>query len=333
MTFTTKFLLIIIALLSISFAGFVIYSHYETKNMLTQIQTSLVAQQTLVDGITRSSSTFATKADIDNLVQSNGLNLAAIQANLDSLKAQVSGINVISTSSNTTTQTGVGSTTTTPIPTSTGTAPTCDPFGYDKNIQSLSLNESFGTGSTAVSVPAASVQFNASQAKPWGYTMPQRTYSVDNVLGTNPDTGKSFVYNKMSISTGGQSYTIPIANSTYSEQVPTSTWSFFNPRLFLGIDGEVNVSTVPIKPELTPSLGLGVISYGQTKIDPTFSFAQVGLGYGAVSHKVQVQITPIMYNVGHNISTPLVHSTYIGPTLGVGFNGNVSIGAGLRVGL
>jgi len=37
-------------------------------------------------------------------------------------------------------------------------------------------------------------------------------------------------------------------------------------------------------------------------------------------------VAPIQYNIGQNIS--VIKNTYVGPTVDIGFNGNVSAGIG-----
>jgi hypothetical protein len=122
-----------------------------------------------------------------------------------------------------------------------------------------------------------------------------------------------------------------VASAQFVQQYPTPSFSFWNPRIYLGADAGIGISHLPITGEFTPNASFGFISYGKTKINPDWSFLQVGAGYGVVSQKAQLQIAPAMYNVGAHI--PFMQNTFVGPTLGLGTNGDVSVGLGLRVGM
>ena len=56
-------------------------------------------QQTLVDGIVRSQSTYATAADLAKFASDNDVILKAIQSNLTTLNSQLAAINVITVDS------------------------------------------------------------------------------------------------------------------------------------------------------------------------------------------------------------------------------------------
>src|ERR1035441_437138 len=99
MSLSTKILLAIGAVLTLGVLGFVIYTQQQLKSQQTAIQTSIVAQQQLVDGIVRSQSQYASAADLAKFASDNNINLKAIQDNLTTLGSQLSSINVISANS------------------------------------------------------------------------------------------------------------------------------------------------------------------------------------------------------------------------------------------
>lgn len=339
MSVLTKVLIAIGVILTLGALGLILYQQHELKTQQTAIQSSLVSQQQLIDGITRSQSQYATAADLANFANQNGINLQAIQDNLKTLNSQLSSINVISASSTGQTvsnqpSSGTGPANPTPpapvvetCPSGgTVTCPNTDPFGYQKAQQTYSLNEDFGT----LKVPFGSVGFSAWQQNPWSENILPRQYNVDTVVGTDENQRQTF-YNKFTVNVGGQTYTIPIQNATTEQQYPTASWSWWNPRLLLGLDGGVNVNHV--QGEITPSLNLGIMSYGQYKNNPDWSILEVGVGYGAVNKTGELVVTPFAYNVGKKLLPSLMSNTYLGPSVSVGTDGSFVLGGGLRVGL
>lgn len=324
----TKILITIGGILLIGALGFIIYNQVQIKNQQTAIQSSIVAQQQLVDGIVRSQSQYATKEDIAKFASDNNVNLKAIQSNLDSLNAQVASINVFVASSNG--QHGTNIPSVKPGP-SNPTNPNPvdpknpDPFGYMKAQQNLALNEDFG----AVKVPFGKVGFSAWQEKPWSIDISPREYNVATVVGTD-DHERQYFYNKFTMKVDGKDYDIPIKTATTKQEVPSATWSWWNPRLLMGIDGSVNITNV--KGEFTPHIGVGIMSYGQYKTTPDFSILEVGVGYGTINKTAEVVVTPVAYNIGRNLFSPLMNNTYIGPSLSIGTDGSIGAGAGVRVG-
>jgi len=341
MSTLSKILLAILSIVLVGAIGFIIYQQYEMKAVQAQISSSMVAQKTLLDGITRSQAEYATKADLDAFAAANNVNLATIQKDVDTLGATITGMNQVVVSNTAVNQTNLPSTNTTPntkptTPTANcnGTqipCPEADPYKYQQNVQSLSLTEPFSApGQTTVNVPLGSVSFDASKQTPWSENLLQRTYSVSNVLATDQN-GKQYVYNQFSITTNGKTYKAPITTAAYVQQYPMPSFSWWSPRLYLGADAGLGFTHLPLTGEFTPNVSFGFLSYGQTKVSPDWSFGQVGIGYGIVSRDVQIQIAPAMYNIGENL--PVIQNTFVGPVLGIGFNGDVSAGVGIRVGL
>jgi len=321
----------------ISALGLVIYNQEKIKNQQTSIQNSVVAQQQLIDGIVKSGSQYATAADLAKFASDSDINLKVIQANMKTLGDQLTAVNVVTAVSSGQVASGLPSTNTglsnpapppnltIPCVNGTATCPNQDPYGYQKAQQNFALNEDFGT----LQVPFSTVGFSAFNKDPWSVNTPTRTYSADTVVGTD-ENGRQTYYNKFNVVVNGKTYEIPIKNATTEQQVPTAKFSFFNPRLFLGTSGGVNITHV--KGEFGPDVSLGIASYGQTKINPDWSILEVGAQYDTVNKNGAVVITPIAFNIGKRLLAPLIQNTYIGPTLSVGFDGSVSAGGGLRVG-
>ncbi len=299
----------------------------------TDIQTEQVAQRQLIDGIVRSQTSWATQQDVANLLSANGVNadaLKAIQNDMSTLKASMNTANVVVVNSNPQHATGQASTGTGPAnPTPPAPAvngcPDPDPFGFMKAQQNYALKEDFGK----VQVPFGTVGFSAFQKDPWSVDIPARTYTVDNVIGTD-ENQRNYVYNQVNIKAGDKTYTVPVTSSTTKQVYPTAKFSFWNPRLQMGADGGVNLNHV--QGEFTPNLDLSLMSYGRYKTTPDFSVLGVGVGWQTVAQKPSLVITPVGYNIGKNVFSPLMNNTYIAPSVSVAPDGTWNVGAGLRVG-
>lgn len=333
MTVLNKILFAIIGILTLGIFGLIIYNQIEMKKQQDVIQSQIVAQKTLVDGIVRSSSQYATKDDITNFAKNNDLNIKAVQDDLDSLKAQLVAVNVIHADSDTQNNSNLPSTSIgkkNPAPATTmscasGTCPNQDPFGYQAAQQNLALNEDFGQ----LQVPIGSVGFSAWQKAPWSTQIMPRDYTVDTVVGKDANE-KDYFYNKFNVNVGGKTYEIPIKTATTKQEYPAATFSWWNPRLLMGLDGGINISHV--QGEVTPSLNVGIMSYGQYKTTPDWSIIELGLGYGIVNKTAEVVVTPVAYNLGKKLFSPFMNNTYIGPNVSIGTDGSIGVGVGLRIG-
>lgn len=341
MTLMEKILASLLAVVLVCFGGFVIYKEHQVAAMQTSITNSMVAQENLINNLQRSSSQFATSADLNAFAAQENVNLTAIKANLDSLNASVVAINSVVVQSSGQNQTNVPSSGTKPNPNPppTTTTVSCnggtascpgpiDTYKFTQNIQTLALNEDFAT----VQVPIGSVSFDASQPKPWSETIYPRTYDIVNTIGANSTTTQMIVYNQLSITANGKTQTVPITSSKLVQQVPAPSFSWFNPRLMLSMNGGINLSEATIKGEATPSIGLQVMSYGSSKSSPSISVLGVGVGYEIVSKKATIIVNPIGFNIGKVIGGGIVDNTFIGPSIQVDTKGDVSVGAGLSVG-
>jgi hypothetical protein len=324
MTLSTKILIWLGAVVVIGALGFIVYKQIEISNRQQAIEAQVVQQKQLVDGIVRSQATWATRDDVDKMIKDNGINLKAIQDDLDKLHAEVTSINVAIATSQGQHGTNIH-TTPGPIVNPDPVDPkNPDPYGYMKQQQTLALNEDFGT----VKVPIGSVGFSAWQKDPWNYDIKAREYHLNTVVGTD-ENQRQYYYNKFVVKVDGKDYVVPIKSATTEQVYPEAKFSWWNPRLFVGADGGINAGQV--KGEFAPSVNVGIMSYGRYKTQPDFSILGVGVGYGTVSQKAQLVVTPVTYNIGKHI--PLMNNTYIGPSLSIDTEGDVSFMAGIRVGL
>lgn len=322
------------------------------KTMQTTMAASVVAQKAILDGITRSQSQYVSKADLDAFAAANNVTLAAIQKDVSAMGAMITAMGTITVNSGGTDQSGIGSTSTTPDSATNppptvncnGTqipCPNTDLFGYQKNIQNLQLTEPFTNPPPAPSsssvpaptsppptvVPIGQVSFDASKQNPWSVDTYPRSYAVSNVLATDQD-GKETVYNQFQITTNGQTYKVPITTANFVQQYPSPSFSFWNPRLYLGLDGGILLKASPTG-VVAPSINFGFMTYGQTKTSPDFSILQLGVGYNSANQDVQFQVSPFQYR----LPIPFLQSTYLGPTVAIDAAGQYSATLGVRIGM
>jgi hypothetical protein len=335
MSLSTKILVIIGSVLLLCLTAFIVYQQIENSQRNLAIETQVVKQKELLDNITRSMNEFATKANIEEFAQENNISLQIIQNDLDKLHAEIKSINVVTINSNGYTgdnlpgNTGVKN----PNPPNTPTVdcngkplpcPNLDTYGYLLNRNNLQLSEKFDN----TTVPIGSVGFSAWQQNPWNINILSRQYKLTTVVGMD-ENQRQYFYNKFTVNVDNKDYDVKIATATTKQEYPEAKFNFWNPRLFFGADFGMN--TNKMTGEFTPSFNIGIMSYGQFKIQPDFSIIELGVGYGVVDRKPQIILTPVMYNVAKHL--PLVNNMYFGPSFHLGTNGEFSIMGGLRVGL
>jgi hypothetical protein len=298
-----------------------VYSHFELKAQNAALQQNMIEFKQLADGIARSQSQFATKDDVAKFASDNQINIQAIQDDMTKLGATMSSVNVAKATSQAQVVSNVAST-------STGTTNTTNApeiATLNQAEQKLQLNEKFGT----LSVPIGSVGFSSWQSSPWSINLPQRTYNIDTVIGIT-EKQQNVVYNKLTISVDGKGYQIPISSSKTETVYPAAKLTLWNPRILMGLDVGVNLNH--LQPELSPSINLGIASYGQYLVNPDWSFLEIGASWQAVNGRPALMITPFAWNIGKHFFSPLMENTYVGPSISWASDGTITTSAGIRVG-
>lgn len=324
MTVSTKILIFVFAIFIVGTAGFVIYKQHEISARQDAIEKGIVAQRELADNILRSMSQYTTKKELEEFAKESNINLGAIRSDLEKLNANVVAINIAKSHSNGQVTNNVPSTNTNPGDNPNPPPTEQDPYGYQKNQQILSINETFDN----LSVPIGEVGFSAWKEKPWSLNIKPREYNSSTVIGMD-ENQRIYTYNKFSIKVDNKDYEIKISKGEVQQVYPEAKWSWWNPRLFLGFDGGVNIGK--INGTAAPSLNVQIMSYGKYKNQPDFSILQIGGGYDIHNQKPGAVITPFSYNIGKHI--PLLNNTYIGPSVLINTSGDISVLAGIRVGL
>jgi len=325
MSLSNKILLAIIAAILICTGGFIVFKQLENAQTLSDIQHSLVEQKQLLDNVSRAQTQYASKEDIAAFAKQQNIDLSVIKKDLDTLNAQVQAISGITVASQGQVGRDIPSTGTTPRPGAPSVAN--DPFGYMTHTQRLGLSETFSN----IAVPFGEVGFSAWQANPWDITIEPRKYTVTSVLGQD-DNGRHYSYSKFAIQTNGKTYDVKIDDNKFLEEAPTAKFSFWNPRLFLTAGGGVDMTQLPVKGSANAGVTLGVMSYGQTKPNPSISVLQVGVGYETGSQKPALIINPINFNVGGLLPAGLANNTFVGPSMQIDLTGNVIAGGNVSIG-
>lgn len=328
MTLVSKILIICGTVIGLGLLSYMIYNQEIIKKQQTQLQSQVVAQQQLVDGIMRSQSQYASAADLAKFATDNDLNLKAIQDNLKTLNSQLTSVNVITATSSGQIATNVHSTGTGPVNPNPVPAGVSDPFGFMKAQQQLTLNEDFG----ALKVPFGTVGFSAWQEAPWSLNILPREYNVDTVVGVDENERQTF-YNKFTVKIDSKNYEIPIKTAITKQQLPKATFSFWNPKLFLTAGGGINITSLPVNGSFNVGATLEIMSYGQFHTSPTLSILQLGAGYQSNKNQFTAIINPINYNVGKLIPGNLLNNTYLGPSIQFSPNGDVFVGLNVSIGL
>lgn len=324
MTWKIKLGIILGSIALISALLLIIKWQYDIIKRQEVIQNSLVEMKKLPGGITRAEDKYVSSDDINKLAKDLNLKIDPIRDDLKKLNADVKGIQVVNVISSGTKQNNISSTNTEPRVNPPIIDAKSDPFGYQKSVQVLKLEEPFPDNKK---VPLGEVKFSAWREKPWDLTLKQRKYTIVNVLGQDED-GRHYVYNRFGIDVDGKQYTIDIKDAKYIEEYPKSKFNF-NPRLYLSLDFGTYISHPEF--ELTPNLQLALFSYGKTKINPEWTFLGLGVGYEVKHDTLSVLISPANYNIGQHI--PFTKNIYVGPAISFDVHGDFAILGGIRVGL
>jgi len=334
-SFLKKFGPTIGVVLIIAILAVIVKMQWDASKEQEAISRQMIEQKKLVDEIVRNQSRYVSSEDLDKFAEKIGLDLKAIQDDMDEFDASLVGISKVLIESRGRQGTNIGSTGVKPRPVdpdNPNELPTCpdgtvcpDVYGYLSNEQWLALSEPF----SGVDVPIGSVGFSAWKEKPWSINILPRKYHVSTVLGKDKE-GRHYVYSQMQIETDGKKHKIPIQQAEFQELYPESEFHF-NPKIHLGVD----VGAVVTNPsaEVVPNLQVSFFTYGRTKtnVDTEWSFLGLGLGVGTQNQTFNVLLTPVNYNLGQHI--PLIESLHVGPTVSIDHKGEFSVMGGLRVGL
>lgn len=332
----SKYKYILISFFVISFLIglllFVIHRQNEINNRQLAIESSIVEQKELSNNILRGQATYASKKDIEKFIKDQGFSLNEIKSDLNKLQAGIvatSRTSVVSTGTfyKNVPSTALGKINESYEPPKCEDGTLClntDKHGYFLSQQKVDVSERFKD----INIPIGTIGFSAWEKNPWEVEIKSRKYSLSSVLGRD-ENERIYLYSNFSIEIDGEEHTVPISSSEIKQEFPEANFSFFNPRLFLGADAGINLSS--ITGEFSPSLNIAIMSYGRFKKSPDISILQVGAGIGVASQKFEVNISPVLYNIGKHI--PLMNNFYVGPSMHINTDADVSVMMASRVAL
>ena len=265
----------------------------DAKKQQAQIESTVISQKELQDNITRSLSKFASKDDLEEIAKQNKINLDVIRSDLSKLDGKIVGISTVSVTSQGYQYNSASSwVSPSDIPVehpvvlcSDGKELPCpnpDKYHYLGTVQHLTLSEKFKD----INIPFGDVAFSASKDKPWDLDVKSRTYKLNTVIITTQDS-RQILYHKMKIDVDGKSYEVPGLQATYTQQYPTASFSWWNPKLYMGLNSGYSFSQ-----EFNNSVGLhfSVMSYGKEYLSPDYNFFVLGVGVDLNKHFVQDQV-------------------------------------------
>lgn len=305
--------------------GIVAKNQIDLKEQQDLIQKTIIPFKELKDEIARSQSQLVTTDQLNKALKSN-INIDDIKKDIASLNSKIEAgnfVKVISTGYTDTKGSDHVIPNQNPNPPSTDTLK--DEYGYFVNEQEIDVLEHFPNKP----VPIGSISFSAWKKDPWKLTIPNRQYKTTTVIAEDED-GRKTTYNKFIIVSDNQSYDIQIAEANLLQQLPEDHFSYWNPRLMMGINTGINISQ--LNGNISPSLDFSMMSYGKTKYQPTWSFIQVGIGYDGISKSPEIIFTPATYNVGRLLN-PLLQNIHLGPSVSVNTKGNISALFSMKVAL
>lgn len=309
------FIILIVALL------LVIKFQQDAANENKQLQQTIVEMQQLQDGTMRSESKFVSDEDLKSLVANQKIDIKEVEKDLKTFGGEVKAIDVVKVITPGKVATNLPSTkieNTNPQPTEK------DSFHYLLNRQVLSLSEPIGK----INVPFGNVGFSAWQKNPWDISISSRKYILSTVIGQDEE-GRDYTYHKMLIEAENKTFEIPITEAKISQTLPKSKF-YFNPKLALGVAGGISLIAVP-EPEIEPFIEITLASYGKSKTNSEWLFGGIGIGYQSIEKQIDLQVTPVRYNVGYKL--PLIDNLNIGPSVSINPKGEFAVYLGISASL
>jgi len=320
---------ILLLVLILSGLGFVIYKHNKTIEQNQEIATHMIEQKQLGDNIVRSQHQYVTKDDLDAVAKSQNINMKVISDDLKNLQAKPVAINQVQIATPGTYVKAIKSTIVSPanipipVTISNGVPLYPDPYGYLKNTQTLSMDEKF----KETTIPFGSSSFSSWRENPWDLTIYPRQYQLSTVIGMDKNQN-TYTYNRFSVLVNGKEYPADITISSTKQELPEPSF-YFHPKVFLGIDAGYLFAQRAV--DLVPNLSIGFFSYGKYVTNPDYQLGMIGLGFSSKNERPIITFTPVLYNIGQNISW--LSNSYLGVSIGMDTSTNFSLLGGFKVGL
>lgn len=311
---------------------------YFLKGLLDEnrrLHSEIVQFKALTETLVRSSTEWATKADVDKRVKellskddlkavkddlkALGASLTAVGRTMGSIRRKVSALEKSDRE---------GPRNQEVVQCADGRL--IDVHGYTKAPQIKRLED-------ANKAPVAKVEFNAAESKPWKYTVFERSHRLTTVIGRK-DSGQLTFHHVLKYSVPGESdktFPVKLTASEYL-QIPRSRQMFWwTPALDVGvfaggraygIGGDAGEAF-----SFGVDLGFSFSSYGRTKADSLLRLFRLGGGYDAQKGAAHFSFSPVQVNIGDPL--PLLTNLWLWPYVGLDTAGGLNVGGsvGLRL--
>ena len=312
--------------------AYCVKQQYDTIKSLEAITKSQQNQQKyLEDNITRIQATLVSKDEFSNKLKELDINLSIINKDLNSIGAKADGIITLQNKTNGTIESALKSSGQIPNTPAQVEELACketgcykDKYGYFKFQQQLKLSDG--------KIPVGTISFNSISATPWSYNIFPRIYNTSIILATDK-SGNKTAYAKVSIKPqdgSDESYDLPQTQVTYVEELPSSEFSWWYPRVMVGFVCGISSGGSGINLAIIPSLQLFTSSYGQLDYNSKFSILGLGFGYDITNRSLPIVITPFTYRI---FDGNLFQNINVAPSFGSDFFGRTFVGMQLNLGL
>jgi hypothetical protein len=336
----SKFNSIVVVLCCILIVGLIVVGYFAWKNMSEEnvkLRTEVTQFKQLTDTLVRSSTTWATKGDLEKNLEGmlTKEDLSALEKDLNKLDAKLVAVGRL---------VGVIDKKVSLLEASDNVIPSDNPpeicddgrlvdvHKYTQNIQVKKLEDSN-------KAPVAEVKFDASKSTPWQYEIFGKEFRLTTILGKQ-DNGQMSFHHKLQYSVpdkGPEVYDVKIISSDYIQASLKNKMFWFNPIIDLDFFVGGRVATFATGPgrsgELVSAgidLGLSLSSYGETKSDSLIRAFRFGLGYDAERRAGRLSLSPLTFNIGKPL--PVLTNLYLTPMFAIDTAGGftLTLGAGVQ---
>lgn len=321
----------VVAILLIVAIGILLKNLFDEN---AKLRTEITEFKQLTDTLVRSSTTWATKADLDNKLKDmltkedrealqNDLNalrasLIAVGNTVGSLKKKVSDLEA-------STREGASN----PNVVTCNDGRLIDTHGYTKAPQIKDMTDSNNA-------PLAEVSFDAAKDKPWKYSVYERKFHLTTAVGKQ-DSGQLSFYHTLNYEVPEKSdkkFSINLTSSEYLQVPQYRKMYWWNPILDIGAFVGANIHSFALGPGRQDSvfsfgaeLGVSFSSYGYTQADSLWRFFRLGVGYDAERQAGHLSFSPVTFNMGDPL--PVLTNLWIYPYVGIDSGGGILLGGGL----
>ena len=310
--------------------GVIVFFGYRAfMDLQAQVEKSNIAYKQLSDTLARAQSEMVTKAELNQIATTIGVDLGKIKGDLSKLDARLRAVGETVASIEGGINSDQGSDDS--IDHDPGQQPEecklCDIHEYTASIQVKDVKIG--------SMPHASVEFDASREKPWTIRYDDVDVKVKTIVGEQEKENGHLVFyhtislvNKSRPELINKEFKLKVVSSEFKENISTEKrFYWWAPHLDLNFDNNFSLSEKDLYRPGT-SLGFSVCAYGRTKSDNDWRFIRIAVGINT-NKNPYLLVEPARYNLGRYL--PIMNDLWIG--LGGfydgGFGVSISIGTTL----